>query len=267
MDIESLRTLAKRLQVRLGVLEDILEQTGIMSDDKREELYAKHSAEYDQDEARTLAAAREEAMADYQPDIWGDDYDPASYGDGEPESRPANSGEEELNMQLEIWSRCGCNSCHSNIIEQFGVIDAVEYWQDVVENCEEVDGVRGMINHSIIAELMPVFITRIGENSCLYTSRLVNKETSPEVIIYEDPEKIAELQDRLEEKSQRPDGFGDGVFSGDDMCEAVDNQMPPEDTEDPLLELLAIIDQPIMLFGSTEEWVNAIREAASRVQL
>ena len=261
MDIESLRTLAKRLQVRLGVLEDILEQTGIMSEEKREELYAKHSAAYDQDEARTLSAASDRAMAEYQSgteekqgeELWDQIVD-------EIEAIPEEEGD--LNTQLEIWSRCGCNNCHANIISTFAVIDATQYWQDVVEFGEEVKSNTGCTNWSIVPEMYELFVEEIGHNSVIYSS----KPTVAGLFLVEDEAKIQDFSENNESYTGSLGSFGDGVFAEDDICDAGVDEVAPAKPEAPLMELLAIINQPLLLFGSTEEWINAVREAASRVQ-
>lgn len=262
MDIESLRTLAKRLQVRLGVLEDVLEQTGIMSEAKRDEMYAKHSAAYDQDEARTLEAARQETLA---AEI---DWEPDSEKDNGPMSEKVLRAIEELQAEAEadaakefnetlteedfvaiqVWLSCGCNNCHANVIASLGVSDARQYWDSVADfSIEGQKDSLGNLSNPIDPEAIEEFLSDI-EFICTATLPLFNEDDS-----------------YLGEPSPYPDGiesFGDGVFSDErgDMGES------GESSADALAELLAIIDQPLLLFGSTVDWVNAVREAASKVR-
>lgn len=272
MDIESLRTLAKRLQVRLGVLEDILEQTGIMSDEKREEMYAIHSAAYDQDEARTLAAAEEDLQPYESGDIWSDDYVSPESMNGEDMSEKlfealekmnsTRAGDDEftdeLNDQIQTWAKCGCLACHNNIQSAAAIYDAPTYWDETKRHSEVSYADNGMVFYKVKDDKYGLWLIGLADNSSIYSSIGDDVESCLLVV---DPEKVQEMPVVQDDESM--EGFGNGVF--DEICpdEMVDAD---ESREDMIAELLTIIDQPLLLFGSTKEWIEAVREAASELK-
>jgi len=242
MNFEALRTLAKRVQVRIGVLEEVLEEIGIMDEAKRADLYLKHSAAYDQDEARTLESEDDLRDLESEHEQWPDELD------------ELDGGELSIGDALPIWALCGCNSCHSNIIENLKVSDAVEYWEYTheiaVPNSFDVHGAR---SYPISEDDYEEWI------DCI--QHLVPVEIETELL--EDHERTQPpLCPKEDAKNESLHLFGEGVFV--ERCETGDNER--DLAYEALEELMAIIGQPVSLFGSESQWRQAVRQAADKLK-
>lgn len=250
MNFEAFRTLAKRVQVRIGVLEEVLEETGIMSEAMRADLYLKHSAAYDQDEARTLRSEDDWSDQEREREQW--DVDQGISGT-DPLSGEQDLAELGIGDALPVWATCGCNSCHSNIIENLKVSDAVEYWEYTheiaVPNSFDVHGARSYpISeddyeewYDCIQHLVPVDI-----GTELLSDQLCTHDPAP--------------FDEDTEGNSTP-LFGEGVF-----VERCGTESERDLAYEALQELMAIIGQPVSFFGSESQWIQAVRQAADKLK-